>query len=48
MSWKEIIKEEKTKERCGLCDANMVRGGGCSNPDCEDYYMNSRLFNDDL
>ena len=47
MSWKEIIKE-KTKERCGTCDANMVRGGGCSNPDCEGYYMNYRLFNDDL
>lgn len=38
----------KNKERCGTCDANMVRGGGCNNPDCEGYYMNYRLFNDDV
>ena len=38
----------KNKERCGTCDANLVRGGGCNNPDCEGYYMNYRLFNDDV
>ena len=38
----------KNEERCGTCDANMVRGGGCNNPDCEGYYMNYRLFNDDV